>query len=48
MENTHSHKKVQERKPKAPPVVTAQRAGLHPMSQTVQGLLGINQHKKGS
>lgn len=47
MENTHYHKKTQERKPKAPPVVTAQKAGLHPMSNTVQGLLGVNK-KKGS
>jgi len=34
-------------KPKQPPVVTAIKAGLHPQSKTVQGLLGVN-HKKGN
>jgi hypothetical protein len=43
----NSHKKAVETKPKAPPVVVSQRAGLHPMSKTAQGLMGVNR-KKGS
>jgi hypothetical protein len=34
-------------KPPAPPAVVAMRAGLHPMSKTVQALMGANK-KKGS
>ena len=45
--NPYSHKRVEPPKPKQPPVVTATKAGLHPLSKLVQGILGHNR-KKGS
>jgi hypothetical protein len=44
----NSHKPgSQAPKPPAPPAVTAMKNGLHPMSKTVQALVG-NNRKKGT
>jgi hypothetical protein len=45
--NSHKTGSQPQRKPPAPPAVTAIKNGLHPMSKTVQALVGNNK-KKGS
>jgi hypothetical protein len=41
----YSNKPSQPKKQPPPPAVTAQRAGLHPHSKIVQGLMGVNKKK---
>jgi hypothetical protein len=45
--NSHKPSPSSKPKPPAPPAVTAMKNNLHPMSKTVQAIVG-NNRKKGS